>query len=121
MAKPSSEIDPFDIAWKAVDPLDREVVMRHSIVDARTCKHAEPPEHLSVDEARQVIADPDRIDVSSSNPCRDVYYRVRSGQDYPYSRVVVSYQDDERRGLAISWSNYAHPVSSGGMRWSKEG
>ena len=115
------EIDPFDIEWVETDPLDREVLMLKSVKQAREFagKHSSTEEFLSTDDVRQVVSNPDRIDFSSSNPDRDLYYEVKTEYTNQYARVVVDFRGDPSKGVAISWSRYEHPVSSHGIRYRK--
>lgn len=114
--------DPFDVKWRAQDPLGRDVVMLKSVEHARTIqgKHPDPPESLAAEDARDVVSCPSRIDASASNPNRDVYYKVEKEQANPYSRVVVDFGDDPNVGVAISWSRYGTPVASSGVKWREE-
>lgn len=114
-------IDPFDVEWIESDPLDRDVIMLRSVHEAREGlgKHAGPPEYLSTDDVRVVVSDPDRIDESVRSESRNIYYKSDTEQEYPYSRAVVDFRGDSRRGVVISWSRYLHPVASYGVLWKK--
>lgn len=122
MARRPRGIDPFDVEWSETDPLDREVTMLKSIVEMRERlgKHADPPEFLSTDGVREVVSNPDRIDESVSSAHRDVYYRMDSEEEYPYSRAVVDFRDDPQRGVVVSWSRYETPASSYGVKWRRD-
>lgn len=113
-------IDPFDIIWVDTDPLGREVVLLHSVVDKRKNAHPSAEEHLPIEKIRDIVTDPDRIDISSSIPTRDVYYKREPEYPYPYARAVVDFRHDENKGHPISWSRYEYPVSSSGVRWEKK-
>lgn len=115
------EIDPFDIEWVESDPLERDVVMLKSIKQAREFagKHSTTEEFLSTEEVRRVVSDPDRIDMSSSDPDRDLYYEEKSEYTNPYAKVVVDFSMSPEKGVAVSWSRYDHPVSSHGVRYWK--
>ena len=66
---------------------------------------------MSTDEAKEVVESPHFIQESSSDPSRQVYYQYR--EEYgkpPYKRTVVAFEDD-RSGVAISWSRYSKMVS----------
>ena len=113
-------MNPYDIEWTATDPLDRRISMYKSIVDIRQGKHSAPPEYLSIDEARAIVTDPDRIDESSSHPKRDIYYKFNSAMEFPHARVVADFSGAEDDGIIISWSRYKQPVSSHGVKYLKE-
>lgn len=102
--------DPFDIEWITVDPLEREVVMLRSRAEAREAigKH-EGDEFLSTDEVRDLIEDPQRIDLTQRDPHREIYYSDKEDKPRPYARAVVEF--DEGLGTAISWSRYEDHVS----------
>lgn len=112
-------VDPFDIKWTESDPIGRDAVMLKSIIDARESagKHDSDIERLSPDEVREVISDPDRIDYSAKSQTRDVYYKVDSTKEHPFSRAVVDFRNE--RGIVISWSRYKKTVSSFGVKWRK--
>lgn len=109
--------------WVEPDPLGRDVYMSRQVVKAREAagKHPYPPEHLAVEEVRDIVADPDFINRSTSHELREVYYKVVETEENSYARLVVDFGNCENRGIAISWSRYKHPVQSGGLVWSKEG
>lgn len=113
-------IDPFDIEWIEPDPKGMDVFMLKSIIAARefTGKH-QGDEHLSTDEARQVVGDPDFIEASISDPGRHNYYLVDSEKNNPYARVTVACCDDKNSGIAISWSRYKKPVETTGKIYPK--
>ncbi|MDK7723942.1 hypothetical protein QP551_04420 [Slackia exigua] len=113
-------MNPYDIEWTVTDPLDRRISMYKSIVDIRQGKHSVPPEYLPTDEVKELIADPDRIDESSSHSTRDIYYKEDTEKEFPYARAVVDFEDAEDDGCIISWSRYKHPVSSYRIKYRKE-
>ena len=115
-------VDPGKMEWVTLDPLGRTVSLPSALADARESvgKHRDD-EYLSRDQARVVVESPDRIDISSSDPRRDVYYRTRGELERgPYERVVVQFEN-ESTGTAISWSVYDKPVGSSGVRYWKGG
>ena len=116
------EIDPFDVKWQETDPLNREVLMLNSIATARELggKHQTYPERLEIDEVREVVRDPNRIDVSSSNEHRNVYYRDNGDSKHPLSRAVVDFSTDENKGAIISWSRYERHASCSYVLWERE-
>lgn len=115
-------VDPFDIQWIESDPLDRDVAMLQSVIDAREFagKHASSEEFLSPDDVRSLIASPDRIDESVSDANRDLFYKGQAEYTNPYARAVVDYSTCDDYGIVISWSRYKQPVSSYGVKWKKE-
>lgn len=113
-------VDPFDIMWTDGDPIGRDVVLLKSVVDSRKGVHPSEEEHLPTEKIKDIVTDPDRIDISSSIPTRDIYYKYEPEYPYPYARVVVDFKHDENKGFPISWSRYEHPVSSSGVRWKKK-
>ena len=109
----------FDIEWIVTDPREKQVVMCKSIKDARSAKHADPPEYLSTDKVREIIRHPDRIDASSQRENCDIYYCVSETETYRFARAVVDFGLDPDRGIVRSWSRYEHPVSSHGVIYRK--
>lgn len=108
----SLNIDPFDIEWSASDPRDRSVYMLKAIRESREAvgKH-QGEEYLAADDVRDVISDPDRIDLTQRPPeHREIFYKENEDSSYRYSRAVVKFEDDE--GIVISWSKYRNHVSS---------
>lgn len=115
-------IDPKKAAWIVKDPLGRTVSLSNELADIRESvgKHT-GKEYLSMDDAKETVINPDRIDISSNNPKRDIYYRSRANVEIgPYERVVAEFIDNDQ-GEVVSWSVYDQPVSSGGVRWWKGG
>ena len=114
-------IDPNNVAWIVKDPLGRTISLSNELADIRESvgKHT-GNEFLSRMDAKETVINPDRIDISSNNPKRDIYYRSRGKIEIgPYERVVVEMDGDY--GEAISWSIYDKPVSSSGVRYWKGG
>lgn len=101
--------------WSTEDPRGYRVRLYQSTVDARErmAKHV-GPDAMTVDEAREVVEQPHVIQVSSSDPHREVYYVYEQERGKPpYKRMVVAFEDTEtsREGAAISWSRYSKMVS----------
>lgn len=83
-------------------------------------QHSSTDERLSIDDVRNLIRDPDRIDKSSSIANRDVFYKREMEYTNPYARAVVDFSDYDDYGIVVSWSRYKQPVSSYGVKWKKD-
>lgn len=112
--------DPYDIEWTATDPLERRISMYKSVIELREGKHDRPPEYLPIEEVRDIVSNPDRIDISAQKDSRDIYYQYCSDEEYPYARAVVDFSKSKDDGDVVSWSRYRQPVSSHGIRYPKE-
>lgn len=97
--------------------------MLKQIIAAREAagKHPFPPEHLSVDEVREVVSRPDFIEASVSHPHRELYYTESKTEENPFARVVVDYKGCDNRGIAVSWSRYKHTAQTVERIWTREG
>lgn len=105
------DMDPFDIIWCDVDPKGREIRLLRSVVDQREKANVHTgDEYLDYEDIREVVTDPERIDVTTKSPQhREIYYRTDEDESKQLARVVVAFQDEI--GVPISWSRYDRPVS----------
>lgn len=109
MAMPNNQT-----VWTQEDPLGRTVVSIDSITRAALSRHT-GPDSMTVEEARICVERPERIDVSSTDSDRNVYYKYEEERGRPpYSRAVVSFAENKIEhadGVLISFSRYTKPVS----------
>lgn len=111
--------DPFDIEWRVTDPVGHDVVLLKSTVRAREMagKHPGPPERLEPDDAKTVVQEPTRIDVTVRTPKTRNYYKRFDEETYPYARVTVVFDESDDCGKVISWSRYEKTVSMCEVEW----
>lgn len=113
--------DAFDVIWIDEDPLGRDITLYQTVVDKRVkaAKHQDD-EFLPHEEIREIIVDPDRIDLTGKNPRHtEIYYKKDTDQPHPYGRVVVDFDGD--KGSPISWSRYEKHVSFMEVVYEKPG